>query len=156
MSAELQWLITESGTHSASVGAAMYIITTPGKGKRRPFIIYFPEGPSATTDTLREAKEMAQAHATAAHADAVDPEVAPPAGDLQTLIGGMIGMATLQIARQTERQAQAVQLAREHGLSWAFIGSHLGVTRQSAQIRFGRKTSVSEKPAQTETLELES
>lgn len=33
----------------------------------------------------------------------------------------------------------AVQIARERGASWAEIGDVLGVTRQSAHERFGKK-----------------
>lgn len=38
--------------------------------------------------------------------------------------------------------ATAVRGMRERGVSWAYIGSGLGITRQAAQQRFGRGESV--------------
>lgn len=35
----------------------------------------------------------------------------------------------------------AVNGMREQGLSWQVIGDELGITRQSAQMRFGRKSA---------------
>lgn len=42
---------------------------------------------------------------------------------------------------QTEGVAQAAQEQNNRGYSWAHIGRGLGITRQTAHERFGRKAS---------------
>ena len=46
-----------------------------------------------------------------------------------------IARAKAEIARE---EAAAVRFARVHGLSWAEIGTVLGVSRQALHKRFGR------------------
>lgn len=49
-----------------------------------------------------------------------------------------IRRATLARAEVAELEAAAVREARSAGASWSEIGDALGVTKQAAQMRFGR------------------
>ncbi len=55
-------------------------------------------------------------------------------------VANLVRMTDLQRRRLDLDLAIAVEVARVDGLSWQDIGTVLGVTRQAAFQRFGRKT----------------
>lgn len=71
--------------------------------------------------------------------DALDPAVAP-ADDTEDL--RVIAEAADAVAADDARLAAAIEHARAHGRSWTRIAVALGVSRQAARQRFGRKTAV--------------
>lgn len=53
-------------------------------------------------------------------------------------------LTKLDLLTETEEQAAAIKLAvvylaRKHGMSWTEIGTAMGITKQAAQQRYGKK-----------------